>query len=493
MTLEHRMARSAAWMIGLRLADRGIGFISVLILARLLVPADFGLVAMGTVILGALEAMTGFGFEMALIKRRARDRPRWDSAWTLNAGIGVVNAALIVMLAPAAVAFYGEPRVTNVMLVLAVSALVGGLRNIGMVEFEQELHFRPIVTLALIRRTASFVVTLTLAWWYGTYWSLLAGMLTGQVVDVLLSYAMSPYRPRFGLTAWRDLFAFSKWLLVNNLLGYASQRAGDAIVGQRAGATALGFYSISFELANLPTSEMVRPVMRAVFPGYALMSDDRARLAGGFLNVFSLVLLFALPAAAGIALLAEPLVAVLLGPRWSEATPLIQVLAVYGGIRAAQANTGSIYLALDRPQLASAMTLLNIVFAFGAFAIALARWPLAQAAWFLVGGSLLAAMVNFVVLVRQLHLPWKPVLSAFVRPTLGIAAMAAVLINLSFSLTPHVGSLAAHAVGLAAAVMTGATVYIAALLAIWHLRGRPEHSPERALLTAVRTALRRRR
>ena len=91
ITLERRMARSAAWMVGLRLADRSIGLVSVLFLARLLVPADFGLVAMGTVILGVLEAMTAFGFEMALIKRQAKDRERWDSAWTLNVIIGVAN------------------------------------------------------------------------------------------------------------------------------------------------------------------------------------------------------------------------------------------------------------------------------------------------------------------------------------------------------------------------------------------------------------------
>jgi O-antigen/teichoic acid export membrane protein len=492
MSLERQMARGAAWMIALRLADRSIGLVSVLVLARLLVPADFGLVAMGTVVLGALEALTGFGFELALIKRQAKDRARWDSAWTLNAALGLGNAVVIAASSPALAAFYGEPRVVNVMLVLAVSALVAGLRNIGMVEYDQELHFRPIVTLALARRTASFVVTLVLALLYGTYWSLLAGILTGQVIDVLLSYRLSTYRPRFGLAAWRDLFSFSKWLLVNNMLGYASQRAGDLIVGHRAGATALGLYSVSFELANLPTSEMVRPVMRAVFPGYAQMSSDRARLAGGFLKVFSLVLLAALPAAAGIALLAEPIVGVLLGARWRDAAPLVAVLAVYGGIRAAQGNTISVYLALDRPRLAAAMTLLNVALSFGGFALALARWPLAQAAWALVLGAFVATTVNLSVLMRRLDLTWRPMVGALFRPSLGIAAMAAALLGL-LKVLPSGGSLPIRALALLTMVAAGATVYAAALLAAWHLRGRPSESPERAVLSAVRAIWQRRR
>src|SRR5512135_820632 len=114
MTIERRMARSAAWMIGLRLADRSIGMVSVLFLARLLAPADFGLVAMGTVVLGALEAVSAFGFEMALIKSQAKDRARWDSAWTLNVLIGGANSVLMALSAPIAAALFGEPRVVTV-------------------------------------------------------------------------------------------------------------------------------------------------------------------------------------------------------------------------------------------------------------------------------------------------------------------------------------------------------------------------------------------
>jgi O-antigen/teichoic acid export membrane protein len=486
MSIERRMARSAAWMVGLRLAERSIGLVSTLVLARLLVPADFGLVAMGTVVLGALEAMTAFGFELALIKRQAKDRARWDSAWTLNALIGIANASLIAALAPAAAAFYGEPRIVHVMLVLAAAALVSGLRNIGMVEFEQDLRFRPIVLLALARRLGSVAVTLALAWWHGTYWALLAGIVAGQLVDVILSYVVSPYRPRPGLAAWRDLFSFSKWLLVNNLLGFASQRGGDLIVGGRSGAAAVGLYSVSFELANLPTSEMVRPVMRAVFPGYAMMSSDPARLAQGFITVFSLVLLFALPAAAGIALLAEPLVSVLLGPRWAAAVPLLQVLAIYGGIRAAQANTGSVYMALDRPQLAAAMTLLNVLLAFGSFAIALGRMPLADAAWFMVAGAGVAAVVNLSVLNRSLDQPWRTVLAALRRPALAIAAMTAALIPLRAWLWTGAQPIHERAAVLLCLVLAGAAVYLAALLAAWHAQGRPAGSPEDAALALVR-------
>lgn len=493
MTIERRMARSAAWMITLRLVDRSIGLVSVLILARLLAPADFGLVAMGTVVLGALEAMTAFGFEMALIKRQAQDRPRLDSAWTLNVLIGALNGIVILALSPLAIAFYDEPRVLNVMMVLAVIALVAGFRNIGMVTFEQELRFAPIVALALLRRLSSFFITVGIAWWHGTYWALLAGMFSGYVIDVLLSYRVSRYRPRFSLAAWADLFSFSKWLLVNNFLGYVSSRGSDMIVGGRAGAAALGTFTVSNEVANLPTTEMVWPVMRAVFPGYAALSSEPDRLARGFLKVFSLVVLFTLPSAAGIALLAEPIVAVLLGAKWADAVPLVQVLAIAGGVRAVQANAGSVYMALDRPQLAAAITFLSIIVGLGTFGLALGRMPLAQAVWAFVGASAAVAAVNLTMVTRLLGLSWVHVLRPMARPAFGIALMGIVLVPVRYEVWTGGQPTALAAFVLVALVVTGAAVYLAGVLLAWQSAGRPDDSAEHAVLVALSGATRRRK
>ncbi len=483
--VERRMARSAGWMIGLRLADRGIGLVSVLFLARLLVPADFGIVAMGTVVMGVLDAMTAFGFEMALIQRRAKDRERWDSAWTLNIILGSVNACILLALAPLAVHFFNEPRVLNVMMVLAASAFVAGWRNIGMIEFEQDLRFGPIVALALTRRLASFALTLSLAWAYGTYWSLLAGMVTGHVVDLVFSYRASPYRPRFSLVAWRDLFSFSRWLLALNVLGYIGNRGGDTVIGSVAGAAALGVYSVSYELANLPTTELVRPVTRAVFPGYAIMAAEPTRLGSGFLRVFSLVLLFVLPASAGIAVLAEPLVTVLLGRRWIEAIPLVAILAVFGGIRAAQANTGSVYLSLNRPQYSAAAALLTIVFELGLFVFALKHYPMAQAAWYLVLGSALSAVFNIALLTRLLALKVGTLLGALARPALGVAVMTLCLAPLRDALWRPEIRPATAPLALLILVACGAAIYITTVIAAWLVVGRPGNSPEQALLATV--------
>ena len=235
---------------------------------------------------------------------------------------------------------------------------------------------------------------------------------------------------------------------------------------------------------------MVRPVMRAVFPGYAMMASDPKRLSAAFVKVYSLVLLFALPAAAGIALLAEPLVTVLLGARWHDAIPMVQVLAIYGGIRAAQANTGSVYMALDRPQLAAAMTFLNIVLGFGSFAAALGPFPIAQAARFLVLGSLVAAAVNLFVLGRLLRLSWRDFSAALLGPGIGVAVMAAALLTLRAPLWNDGHPLAAGALVLVLLVGAGALTYVATVLFAWNARGRPSNSAEHGVVTALAGTIR---
>ena len=134
-TIGNRIAKGARWTIGIRIAERVIGLTSTMILARLLVPGDFGLIAMGTAVLAALEAMTAFGFEWAVIQRGTRERRFLDTAWTLNLIFAVVCAVLLCAAVPIVTLFYGEPRVAEVMYVLALVCLIGGLRNIGMVIF----------------------------------------------------------------------------------------------------------------------------------------------------------------------------------------------------------------------------------------------------------------------------------------------------------------------------------------------------------------------
>ena len=213
-TLDHahkpasvrQIASGAGWLMLFKMADKSVGLISTAILARVLTPADFGLVAMALAVVALTQLMGAFGFDSALIQRQDAIRKHYDTAWTFNVALGGLIAATLLLLAYPAAQFYREPRLALIIPVLAITALIGGFENIGTVAFRKELDFRSEFRFLLAKRLASFTVTLALALTFRTYWALIAGAVTGSVMSVAISYWLHDYRPKFTLAARADLF-----------------------------------------------------------------------------------------------------------------------------------------------------------------------------------------------------------------------------------------------------------------------------------------------
>src|SRR2546425_863667 len=141
------------------------------------------------------------------------------------------------------------------------------------------------------------------------------------------------WRCRFSLAAAGESFDFSKWLMINNILIFINNRGIDFVIGKVLGPQALGLYTVAYEVSNLPTTELVYPISRAVFPGYSRLAGDRQALRAAFLQVISLIALITVPAGIGIGLVAEPTVPGVLGQKWMDSVRLMQVLALFGVVR----------------------------------------------------------------------------------------------------------------------------------------------------------------
>jgi lipopolysaccharide exporter len=474
-----RMASSAAWMVGFRLFDRLLGVISTLVLARLLLPADFGLVAMAMAVFAALEVFGSFNFDLALVQREHPERRHFDTAWTYTVIVSVVSAMALCALAIPAAKFYHEPRVEFILYALALCAFLQGFENIGLVYFQKDLTLGKEVRFRSAKRMIGFAVTIPLAFVLRNYWALVIGIVVSRVSGVWLSYLMHPYRPRFSLAAGDDLFHFSKWMLVNNILLFSVVKGVDFIIGKSAGPAALGLYSVAYEISNLPTSELVMPIGRAVFPGYAMMAGNTDHLRDAYLKVLAVIAIFAVPAGAGIVVLAEPIVHVLLGERWLGAVPLIQWLALHGIIRACSSNIGSVYLALGKPRIVTQLGVLTV-----AILVPLLIWltPLygsLAAGWALLATSAVTVPPNFWILKRLIRLRLRSVHQAMWRPVVASSAMGLAIgaAHASFPFANRVADLFAY-------VLFGVAVYTLTTLLLWFSSGAPAGA-ERYLLQAV--------
>lgn len=465
--INQRMARGMAWMVAARLADRSVGLLSTIILARLLVPGDFGLIAMATAIGAMLDLFGAFSFDVALIQKSQAERRHYDTAWTLNLIFGVVCGLGMILLAIPAAGFYNEPRLTEVMYVLSISSFVIALNNIGIVDFRKELNFRQEFIFIFVRRILTFFVTIAMAIIFRSYWALLVGITLGRIINCWMSYVMSNYRPRLSLAAWRELFGFSKWLFVNNLLHFLRNGGITFVIGRMFGARELGVYRISYELSHLPSTELVAPINRVAFPGYAKMkTPDEVRVS--YLNLLGLITLVILPIGVGIAAVAQPMVLTALGDQWVDATALIGILAISGAINATQTNNTSVFLAMGHPHKITIFQTCYLAILFPALYFSLKEYGIVGAGYAYLLAQVVDAVLQTALTKSLLHFSWSQIVKVAWRPAIGAFIMYAVVAAVDQQIIQQ-----APWVRLLLDVLAGIAVYAVSILVLWLVSGRP--------------------
>ncbi|MEW5879396.1 MAG: lipopolysaccharide biosynthesis protein [Pseudomonadota bacterium] len=467
------MTRGAAWMVLFKAIDRPLGLISTLILARLLLPSDFGLVAMAMSVIAVIEMATSFSFEAALIQKQQPRREHYDTAWTLNVSVAFLCAAGTAALAPVAADYYAEPRLTEVMLVLAAGWLAWGFENVGVVDFRRQLNFRREFWFLASKRLTGFAVTIVAALLLRSYWALVVGMVTGRVAGVLISYAMHPFRPRFCLTASRELFSFSGWMLATNLLGAAVSRLPHFVLGRVYGAQILGAYTVGAEFAQIAHTELAAPVNRALFPGFSRLADRLQEFRRACVGATAVMVLIVVPASVGIAAVAEPLVRVVLGERWGAAVPVIQVLAVSSALSAIMSNNASAFLAIGRPNLITAILSIRFVVMVPMLYFAAKSTDFIAIAYAEMVSIVVSLLLSYPMLLRLLQLSAVDYAAAIWRP-LGASVLMGIAVYTAIAEIGSDGSARSALIQLGAAVPLGIAVYLLVVWILWAISGRPD-------------------
>jgi O-antigen/teichoic acid export membrane protein len=312
-----------------------------------------------------------------------------------------------------------------------------------------------------------------LAFWLRSYWALVLGTLAGRAGAVLYSYLVQPFRPRPSLHAAAEMLHFSKWLMLQNTLTFLRDRSAIFFIGRFAGSTALGAFSVSAEIANMPGTELIAPINRALLPAYASLAADLPALRREFLASMSGIALLGIPAVAGVALAAPFIVLVALGPKWSAAQPLLEVLAFFGVSQVLQSNSYSAFIALGRPGLYARMNALQVGLLLAALIVLTPTYGAIGAAWAYVLAALAALPVNFFYIARQLGLRSREFLGAVWRPLVSAAVMYASGRLWGPRLPAGAGSSVDAVVPFVSCVALGAATYTLAMLLLWLAAGRP--------------------
>jgi lipopolysaccharide exporter len=486
--IRSKMARGAVWMVAFKLIDRSIGFVSTLILARLLTPDNFGVVAMATSFTSVLEMIGAFGFDMALIQRKDATRAHYDTAWTFSVLFGTGLATLMVALAVPMSHFYKQPGLVAVIITLASGSFMQGFQNVGVIAFRKEMEFGKEFRFLATKRLVTFPLTITLAFVLHSYWALVIGMTAARATDLILSYLFHPYRPKLSLAAAGDLLHFSKWLLLLNFLQFLRDRSSDFVLGRFAGPGALGLFSVSYELANMPGTELVAPINRAVYPAYVKLAHDKEAMQREYLSVMSMICLLAIPAVAGVAATANIVVPLVLGQRWADAVPILQILAFFGISQVMQSNAYSLFLALGRGDIFAKINGTYVVLLITSLLIFVPLFGVKGGAYSYLGAALVNLPLGIGVILYQLRLSVLRFAKEVWRPLCASGLMFAVVQAFAHTLTGKLGNARLVAsMGISAGL--GVVSYVALIAVMWWLSGRPATSAETIVLNRVQERL----
>jgi PST family polysaccharide transporter len=447
--------------VGTRLVDLGF----TVLLARLLLPEHFGLVAMAAASTAFFRLFVNLGLAAAIVQRPQVDETDLSTAFWANLATGVLLFGLVAASGPLFAAVLRDPRVTPIVVALALRFVIAAGSAIQVSMISRRLDFRTLSLRSIVSTAIGGVVGVGLALAQMGVWSLVAQELARTVASTLLLFRATRWRPRlvFDWGRFRALWRFGGAILGARILSYLIRNADNLLVGRYLGAAALGLYAFGFAVFAAPLNDFVAIVHRVVFAALSRLQDDEARLRRGFLLATEYAAMLTVPVMVGMSVAAPVLVEAVFGSRWTAAAPVISILALAGVVSMAVGLGPSGLQATGRADLHLVGTLLAVLVYVPAFAIGL-RWGIVGVAWGYLGATVLLLPVGVRFLVRGTGVSLGALWGALAPTFLASAVMAAAVGGLRLA----VGR--AELAALPAAVLlvaAGALVYAAGL---WTVR-----------------------
>lgn len=350
MTLGDHAARGSGIVLSTQALRALLQFGSMVILARLLDPVDFGLIAMVTAVIGLADLVRDFGLSSAAIQAKDLSRDERTNLFWANLGFGTASTAVIIVCAPLIQAMYDQPGLVPVIISLSWVFLISGANTQFRADLTRSMRYSKIALADVVSQVCGIVIAVVLALLDFGVWAIVAQQLTVAVVALIMNAVSTrwlPGLPRRGVSL-RRFFSFGSHLFATQTLTYFTKNIDNVVLGIFSGAYALGLYSRAYQLLMTPLNQINAPMTGVALPVLSRLQDDDERFSHYLTQaqfVATYVTASVLAVAAG---LSEPLILVLFGEQWAEVGPIFAILAIGGIFRAIQQVAYWTYLAKGR-------------------------------------------------------------------------------------------------------------------------------------------------
>lgn len=331
-SLKKKTVSGLLWSFGDMMGNQGVQFIIQIILARLLVPEDFGIIGMILVFVALSNSLVDSGFTQALIRDQKANQTDYSTVFYFNLMISIVIYGVLFLSAPLISGFFGEPQLISIIRVLAIGVIINAFSIIPRAMFTKEVNFKVQAKVNMAASLSSGAIAVAMAVIGFGVWSLVVRMLSLNLFQALLLVFYRRWLPSlvFSTASFKRLFGFGWKLLVSGLIDTAYNNIYYLIIGKQYSASSLGYYTNAAKFSDVATQTLTATIQRVTYPVLSGIQDQEERLKQSFKKVIRLSGFLIFPIMAGVAAVAEPLIYLIFGEKWMTMVPYFQLLCIAG-------------------------------------------------------------------------------------------------------------------------------------------------------------------
>lgn len=353
MNLKEKAIKGVLWTGLSKFSVQGLQLVVMLILARLLMPDDFGVIGIATIVTAAIAMVNERGLTAALIQRENIEERHLSSWFWASLAFGVLLFILCASVSGWIAVFFEKPIVRDVVILMSVGFIIGAFGIIQKALLNRELNFKKLAVIEIWGVVTSGIFSISLAFSGFGVWSLVWGSLINHFTVVVLLWIGSTWKPKwlFDLRSFRELLGFSANVMGTNIALYANSNVDYLIVGKFLGTTPLGFYTLAFNLVTYPVYKLSAIVTKVAFPAFSAVQDNLSKFRFGYLKSLEYISSVTFPILSGLMLLAPEFIHLLLGEKWSPIITPLRILCPMGLLKSVGTTKGSVILARGRADI----------------------------------------------------------------------------------------------------------------------------------------------
>ncbi len=375
MSLKQKTIKGLFWS-GFSQAGKQISqFIITIILARLLSPDDFGLLAMATVFVNFVMIFSEMGISSALIQKQDTHDRHYYSAFWLNIVVGLCLTLFFIAVSPLIARFYKKPELVPILAVISLNFFLSSFVIIQQTILTKEMDFRKLAIRDVIAVIIAGIVGVVLAYNGFGVWSLVFQSVIFTLANAVLLWTLSSWRPKFSFAIQdiKDIFNFSANLTGFQIANYFSRNIDQLLIGKFLGTQALGYYSLAYKIMLYPLQNISSVIGKVMFPAFAKIQDDLEKVRSAYLRMVKAISLISFPLMLGLFAVAPEFVNVFFGQRWEAMIIVLRIFCFCGALQSIGTIVGNIFLSQGRSDLQFKVAIMSTILITGAILIGL-RW-----------------------------------------------------------------------------------------------------------------------